>query len=41
VSQPGDADPVPHAEVVAGFCADLDHLADHLVAGCHCGTVYR
>ncbi len=35
VPQPGDADPVADAELVAGVGADLDDLADHFVSGRH------
>ncbi len=38
--QPGDSDPVPHGEAVAGLGADLHDLADHLVAGNNRGAMY-
>jgi hypothetical protein len=39
VPQPGDADPLPHAETVDAV-AERDHLAHDLVARRHAGAVH-
>ncbi len=41
VPQPGYPDPVADAELLTCVSADLDDLADHLMAGCHLFPVHR
>src|SRR5262249_50882924 len=40
MTQPGDADPIAHREVIAGFGTHFDDLTDHLMAGSHPSTMH-